>query len=109
MIATNLFQAAELRERAFAQLKNNAGEFTLRALAALRDFPDGFETTGEQIRILLDRRGIRPHHHNAWGALINQAVKQGLLEWTGRMSNMSTIKSHARKTPVYRVHHRKSA
>ena len=105
MIATNLFDAADQRDKALAQVQANAGDFTSRALGALRDFPDGFETTGEQIRVLLDRRGIRPHHHNAWGAVINIALRNGLLEDTGRMTKMSTAKSHARRTPVYRIKH----
>ena len=100
---TNLFEAADARDRALAQVQSNAGDFGARALAALAAFPSGFEATGEKIRNLIERQGIRPHHPNAWGAVINTAVRRGLLTWTGRMGQMTALKSHARKTPIYRV------
>lgn len=99
----NLFEAAGARDAALAQVSHNAGTFTDAALTALRQFPQGYEGTGEQIRLLIERRGIRPHHPNAWGAVINTAVRRGLLTDTGRMERMNTLKSHARKTSVYKV------
>jgi hypothetical protein len=103
MTLTNLFDAARERDAALSQVQANAGDFVERALDAIRVMPHGFCETGEGFRKLVERRGIKPHHHNAWGALINVAVKRGMLVATGEMAHMKGHKSHARRTPIYRV------
>jgi hypothetical protein len=99
----DLFDAAEARaqrDAALERVADNAGDFMGAALATVARLPAG-EWTGEQIRTAVLNRGIVPHHHNAWGALICAAVKQGLVVPTGRYVAMRARKSHARKTPVY--------
>jgi hypothetical protein len=55
------------------------------------------------VRQLVSRSVGGPHHHNAWGALVMHMVRTGRLVATGEYRPMKDVKSHARKTPVYRV------
>ena len=59
--------------------------------------------TGEDLRLRLETRIGKPHHHNAMGALVKQALKLGLIERTGGFRAMTEPKSHARMTAVYRA------
>lgn len=96
----DLFEAKAARDAALDKVEENSGEFSARALQAIGRLEPG-EWTGESIRLHLESLGIRPHHHNAWGAVINHAIKAELLFMTGRVAHMATAKSHARRTPVY--------
>lgn len=59
--------------------------------------------TGEEIRLsVTDEIGV-PHHYNVWGAIINGALQQGLICAMGETGRMRTRRSHARRTPLYRV------
>lgn len=102
----DLFEAAEARterDDAIGRVSANAGNWMQRARISVRALPSGWEGTGEDIRLQLVNGGLEPpHHHNAWGALINWCVKAEVLEWTGRIRNMRTRRSHARSTKVYR-------
>ena len=60
------------------------------------------EFTGEDVRFACQEKGIFASHPNAWGALINQAIKHGLIEPIDRLQPMKSPRSHARKTQVYR-------
>lgn len=91
------------RDEAFVRVQGNSGTWFERAIDAVARLPLG-EMTGEDIR----RRVVQsideePHHHNAWGALINQAIKRGYIFDTGETTNMKKKSSHARRTPVYRI------
>jgi hypothetical protein len=100
---SDLFGARDARDEALARVKNSGGDWRDVALAALHLIP-GFEGTGEDIRLRLQLRGLRPpHHHNAWGEMIKAAIEQRMVVATGKQRHMRTRKSHARKTPVYRV------
>lgn len=72
----------------------------LKALEKLRG--TGKTMTGEQMRFWLAGEVGFPKHPNAWGALINAAVKVGLIQDTGDQSQMTATRSHARRTPVWR-------
>ena len=63
----------------------------------------GGEVTGEDIRLACKVEGIEPHHPNAWGAMVNAWIRDGLLEPTRRYVAMKATGSHGRKTQVYRV------
>lgn len=94
----DLFDAAIARDEALAAvLKEPWSSVALRALHGL---PSG-DYTGEDIRLRLIEEVGAPHHHNAWGALIMNAVRSGLLVAIGTYRHMKTTKSHGRKTPVY--------
>jgi len=91
------------RDQALHRVATNSGSWMLDALIAICRISTDSEVTGEDIRLnILERVGM-PHHHNAWGALIKSALKQGVLIPTGEYRAMKTRKSHARKTPVYRI------
>jgi hypothetical protein len=102
---TDLFEAAEARaarDEAIQRISSSAANWMPRARLAVQALPAGWEGTGEDIRLHLLRLLEPPHHHNAWGALVNHCVKAGWLEWTGSIRNMRTRRSHARSTKVYR-------
>lgn len=86
-----------------AALNNAGGDFKQQ----VRDFVQQLrlpEVRGEQIRTLCLDRGIKPTHHNAWGAMIKTLVKEGYLEpIPGKFEAMEAKGSHARKTQVYRT------
>ena len=102
MTQLDLFKARAARDEAIARVRGNAGDFVDRALEALRLSPTR-RMTGEDIRVLLTGWGIVPHHHNAWGAVVRAGITRGILEETGAYVSMRDIRSHARKTQVYRV------
>lgn len=95
---TDLFDAATERDRALEQVERPPWKDI--AWDALQTLPSG-TWTGEGIRIFLTRSIGKPHHHNAWGALIMRAVRNKVLTPTGRYVSMREKQSHARKTPEY--------
>jgi hypothetical protein len=78
-------------------------DFMTRYLMFVRTLASGSLVTGEDVSLACASVGIVPHHHNAWGAAANQAVRLGLLIDTGQRRHMQKRVSHARQTPVYRV------
>lgn len=94
----------QLRDEALERVAENAGEdFMTRALDLIERLPRGTTATGEEIRHRVAAAGIEPHHANAWGALISQAVRLKLMTPTGVWRAMKKPSSHARKTPVYMI------
>jgi hypothetical protein len=95
-------EAVVRRNRALRQVSEHAGsEFTdavTSVVATLRG-----EWTGEQIRIHCEAVGVIPHHHNAWGAVVNALLRNKVLIDTGRVTRMRGPKSNARKTTIYRI------
>ncbi len=77
--------------------------FMIRGTRIIEDLEHGREMSGEDIRHAVSRLGVKPHHHNAWGALIMNAVRLKLILPTGRDTKMKDRRSHARKTPIYRI------
>jgi hypothetical protein len=98
---TNSTDSKEARDEALELVARNAENFMVLGMIKIRSM-DG-EVTGEDIRIKLSECGIKPHHHNAWGALINSAIRHGILQATGEYRHMRVKSSHARRTPVYIV------
>ena len=90
------------RDQGLEQVSMNATEFMAKALAEIAALPPGWHGTGEDARRMIEGRGIEPHHHNAWGALIRTAVAKRILIGTGHYISMRSVKSHARRTQVYR-------
>jgi hypothetical protein len=97
----DLPQSRAERDRALARVEYNAENFNRLARAVLRNLKPGYYT-GEDIRRLISKRGYKPHHHNAWGALIRWALQGRILSETGEYEQMRDVKSHARRTPLYR-------
>lgn len=96
-------QAEMARDAALTQVESHNETWLESALGVIAGMPSGHICTGEQIRHTVSEwKTGKPGHHNAWGALIMQAVKRGLLVPTGRYVKMKDKSSHARKTPEYR-------
>jgi hypothetical protein len=81
-------------------LKHAGDDWRESAKSVLRGLPQT-EVTGEDVRIACEQVGVRPHHPNAWGAFINQLVREDVLVPTGRYAPMKAKGSHARKTQLY--------
>ncbi len=96
--------ALELKDAGIARVTENNATWMETALGLLCGMDHDHEATGEDIRLWLSARmDDEPAHHNAYGALICHAVRRGILTPTGAWVKMRTAKSHARRTPVYRV------
>lgn len=93
------------RDAALDRVTCKAGDFNKLARGVLRSLKPG-RYTGEDIRRLCAKKGIAPHHHNAWGALIRWGVEKSILIETGKYEQMRDVKSHARRTPLYKVERR---
>jgi len=92
------------RDAALSKVDINSGTFMDDGMNVIMDLcrtQSGTKVTGEDIRLIIETEGITPHHHNAWGALIKKAEKQGFIHHTNEWRHMKTKKSHARRTSVY--------
>ena len=98
----DLFSALEARDEALDRVSTNSGDWWVKAINAVQALPSGFEGAAEDIRLVLQRDGLNPHHHNAWGAMIKRCIALKLLKPTGKRRPMKTRKSHGRPTDVYR-------
>ena len=97
--------AEKARDEALAQVAANNPTWMDDALGAINNMPTCWAGIGEDLRGYVSSVVGDPGHPNAWGALINTAVRRGLLFPTGRYLKMRQKKSHARKTPEYRRAH----
>jgi hypothetical protein len=98
-------EARAARDKALKKVVANAGQqWQAEALDSLRYYAKTHgNIIAEDFRVWWLRRGNdKPHHHNAWGALFRIAAQQGWLEMTNTIRSMSTVRSHARKSPVWR-------
>ena len=100
----DLFGGRAARDEGIARVTDHGGDWMDVAFGYLVQFTlPGCDHTGESIRLQLIAAGCPPpHHHNAWGALIRQAVVKRILTDTGRHSWAKGTKSHARRIIVYR-------
>lgn len=95
--------AAKLdRDAALSRVAANAEPWTEQALKAISRSHMPATFTGEDIRRLVTDAIGSPHHPNAFGALVNLAVRRGMIAKTGQWTAMTGPKSHARQTPLYR-------
>jgi hypothetical protein len=92
------------RDEGIATVTENNLPWHDRALALLQRLAgSGREMTGEEMRLWLIEQGLEsPAAPHAWGALTRHACTSGLLEDTGTVRQMAEIKSHARRSPVWR-------
>jgi hypothetical protein len=98
--APRFTEAQAARDEGMSRVAKNSGDWMSKALDAVKALPAGFEGTGEDIRLKIEPRCGKPHHHNATGALIRTAINRGMLRYVAHRQ-MKTEKSHARSTPVY--------
>ncbi len=95
------FTAPQLRDHALTSVLAHAGTTWQESAKAIVRTMQG-EFTGECIRLCCEAQGIVPPHHNAWGAIVREALREKLIVPTGEWRPMSGAKSHARITRVYR-------
>lgn len=93
--------AHDARDIALGVVAENSGAWFPRACEAVAKLSN-WEGTGEDLRLLIAPVIGEPHKPNAWGALINTAIKRKYLFRTGERRHMVTVRSHARMTDVYR-------
>ena len=98
----DLFDSRRARDRGMAATTETNPTFAEQVRYEIAWIPVGSDVTGEDIRAMCADRSITPSHPNAWGAVINSAVRSGMLVATGEHRQMRAVKSHARQTPVYR-------
>ena len=102
----DMFQTAEtLRDEALDRVLRHAGPWYPRAFAqAMTEVSRrcGEEKTAEQLRHLVYRIVGDPPHPNAWGAIIRELCKLDVIKEIG-WAHMQDRKSHARRTPVYKL------
>lgn len=92
------------RDHGIATVARNAGTaFMEQAKAVILERLSGTECLAEEMRRVCEEAGVMPHHHNAWGSLTNQLVKAGILIDTGRLGKSTSLRSHARRQPIWRV------
>jgi hypothetical protein len=93
------------RDEGIAIVREHNPNFMLDCLDELRSFQHarmGQDFIGEEFRHFCQARGHVPKHHNAWGSLMMNAVRLGLIEGTGEYLKMKDKTSHARKSQLYR-------
>jgi hypothetical protein len=105
MEQSNLFEARQARDAGMQRVISHNLPWKDEALRFARVFlHTGEELTGEAIRLRLRNAGCpTPTHHNAWGPFIKSLVVSGMLIDTLRTGWMTTKKSHAARTPLWRV------
>ncbi len=96
-------EARRRRDEGIDRVENKGPAFTERVRELVGTLPAGLEISGEDIRLRCEEAGIRPHHHNAWGAAIMSCVRRSLIVRTGELVNCKRPESHARANPRYRV------
>jgi hypothetical protein len=97
----DLFAARQARDEALERVTTNAGSYANQAIGEIKLMRGTY--IGEEIRLAVEEKIGKPHHANAWGGIINTAVRQHLLLKTGRWRQMKTKKSHARESREYTV------
>ena len=97
----DFIEASKARDVGLTLAAENSGDFITRALAVVASMTG--EVQGENIRAECIARGVQPHSHKAWGALVQSAIKRGLLKPTGRYEKTKSVKTHCHPTQIYEV------
>jgi hypothetical protein len=74
--------------------------FSIQFGQYLDRLPRGWEGTCEDIRRIW--KGVRPKHPNAWGSCWGAAKRRGVLVELHKQVHMTAVRSHGRKTHIYR-------
>lgn len=91
------------RARDVALAAVGGAEWIERASAVVRAELAGHEVLAESFRVVCEKHGIGPEHHNGWGALTMALARAGTITETGRLEKSQSPRSHARRQPVWRV------
>lgn len=90
------------RDKGLRKVNREGFSSRLSAFVANR-MTDTADFTGEDIRRLATEADIHPHSPKAWGGVIGGLVRSGVIEPTGERRKMTDVRSHGRKTDVYRL------
>lgn len=102
MDLVDLAQSRAARDHAIAQVTESHGSWVDDAIQALAPLVrSGREMTGEDIRVWLLDQGFPEPHPNAWGGLTIALCKRRVIQDTGRLGQMKSRRSHARRTPIW--------
>lgn len=99
--------SAKRRDRALKKVADNSGDWmglAMISVRALRNLPGAIpesEFTVETLKSWIISMCGKPHHHNAWGALMRKALSDKIITDTGRVTKSVALKSHARKISIY--------
>jgi len=99
----SLVAGEHARDEGLAKVLDHSGNFPEQATAVIRRRLAGAEVLAEEFRRVCEEEGVKPPHHNAWGALTNQLKRNSLIQSTGEFRKSRDPRSHARQQPVYRV------
>jgi len=95
-------KAREARDAGIAQVLDHNEAWRIAALAEMEKLFRGWVGTAEDIRINITPKVGVPKHPNAWGGLMNAALKRGWFTPTGKWISPTDVKSHSRPTREYR-------
>ncbi len=96
----DLATSREARDNGMALVTGHNGEFKAAFRQRILALPHGWQGTCEDIR--RDWSGPTPKHPNSWGACWSAAKRDGLLVELDEQVQMTSVKSHARKTHLHR-------
>jgi len=99
----DVLQSRNARDEELKIVGDNSREWMVLALEEIANISTKAEVTGEDIQRMIAPKIGQPHHQNVWGALINTAIRRGLLQKTGRIGQMKKKTSHAHNSPLYYV------
>lgn len=102
-VTARMTDAQKARDDGMERLRIRNRKWLVRAMDQVRELEESVEWTGEGIRMHVRELVGDPSHNNLWGVLVRDAIEKGLLERTGKWTNMELESSHARCNPVYRV------
>ena len=96
--------AAAARDEAVNRVLDNNPEFRDVYADWIAAIPKGTICIGEDMTRLFKRehKGLRPKHHNAYGAGFGASVRRGEWEWLRELKPMKKKTSHARPSPLWR-------
>lgn len=98
----DLFGGRAGRDEGIASVAANNREWMRIAIVVVHRLPRGWLGLCEDIRPYIEDVAGRPTRPNAYGALIRECIKRGLLQRTGERRPMRWVKSHARMTDELR-------
>jgi hypothetical protein len=86
------------RDEGMARVLEPEDDFKFLYFLFVLHLPIGWEGQSEDIRRMWPSHYPRPHHHNAWGACANAALRRGLLVHLPELVSMTAKKAHAHRT-----------
>ena len=101
----DLEESRKARDKGLKEVEDNSEKWLDRARAEVyRSLPPWPLLTALDLRLYLEEieHVGRPHHPNAWGALVRTLVGEGFLIPEHRTEQSVRVASHARALPVYR-------